>query len=88
MLNFDFDFGGADLDFDLDDFDVIDQDEGFSFDDRPSNVRYWKPRVDKREILRTGNYRYARDFVKKRRSLARRANLCMGGRFVHLRRHH
>ena len=64
MLDFDFYFGVADLDFDLGDFDVIDQDEGLSFDDRPSDVRYWKPRVDKREILRTGNYRYARDFVE------------------------
>lgn len=66
MLDLDgfrFDFGGADLDFDIGDFDVIGSDAGFSFDDRPNNVRYWKPRVDAREVLRKGNFRFAKDFV-------------------------
>lgn len=33
-LDFSFDFGGADLDFDLGDFEVVDSDDGFSIDDR------------------------------------------------------
>lgn len=61
---FRFDFGGADLDFDIGDFDVIGSDAGFSFDDRPNNVRYWKPRVDAREVLRKGNFRFAKDFAR------------------------
>lgn len=63
-LDFSFDFGGADLDFDLGDFEIVDSDDGFSIDDRPNDVRYWTPRVDKREVLRLGNYKYARDFVE------------------------
>ena len=61
--SFKFDFGGADLDFDLSDFSLITSDE-ISLDDRPNNVRYWKPRADVREVLRKGNYKYAKDFVK------------------------
>lgn len=63
-MGFDFEFAGADLDFDIDDFAIIESDEGFSYDERPSDVRYWQPRVDKREILRKGNFKYARDFVR------------------------
>ena len=61
--SFRFDFGGADLDFDIGDFDIVTSDDGFSLDDRPNNVRYWKPRADAREVLRKGNFKYARDFV-------------------------
>ena len=63
--NFDFDFGGVEVDFDLGDFDIVTDDAQFSIDERPSDIRYWKPRVDKREVLRLGNFRFARDFVKE-----------------------